>query len=68
VFNRGVFDYLSGGDGCVLEGEPLSRIANDGQLRAYQHTGFFFAMDTYREYVALNELWTSKRPPWKVWE
>jgi glucose-1-phosphate cytidylyltransferase len=68
VFNRGVFDYLQGGDACVLESEPLARLTADGQLRAYQHKSFFFAMDTYREYLALNEMWTSKRAPWKVWE
>jgi glucose-1-phosphate cytidylyltransferase len=33
----------------------------------YRHEGFFFAMDTYREYLALNELWDSGREPWKVW-
>jgi glucose-1-phosphate cytidylyltransferase len=67
VFNRRALDYLSGGDACVLEGEPLSRLAADGQLRAYQHKGFFFAMDTYREYLALNEMWTANRAPWKIW-
>jgi len=67
VFNRGVFDYLKGGDACVFEGEPLVRLTADDQLRAYQHKGFFFAMDTYREYLALNEMWASNRAPWKVW-
>lgn len=34
---------------------------------AYRHDGFFFAMDTYREYQHLNELWASEKTPWKVW-
>jgi NDP-sugar pyrophosphorylase family protein len=34
---------------------------------AYRHHGFFFAMDTYREYQYLNELWASEKTPWKVW-
>jgi len=34
---------------------------------AYRHDGFFYAMDTYREYQYLNELWTSEQTPWKVW-
>ena len=34
---------------------------------AYRHDGFFFAMDTYREYQYLNELWASEKTPWKVW-
>lgn len=66
VFHRRVFDYL-GGDDCVLEREPLEKLARDGELRAYQHHGFFFAMDTYREYKHLNELWAAGTAPWKVW-
>jgi glucose-1-phosphate cytidylyltransferase len=66
VFQRGIFDYL-GGDDCVLEREPMERLAADGQLMAYTHHGFFYAMDTYREYQLLNELWASRQAPWKVW-
>ena len=66
VFNRRVLDYL-GGDDCIMEREPLERLAAEGQLVAYRHEGFFYAMDTYREYVALNELWSSGKAPWKVW-
>jgi glucose-1-phosphate cytidylyltransferase len=67
VLNRRIFDYL-GGDDCVLEQEPLQRLAEEGQLMAYRHEGFFFAMDTYREYKYLNELWDNGEAPWKVWE
>lgn len=67
VFNRGIFDYLTGDD-CILEREPLEQLARDKQLMAYRHDGFFYAMDTYREYKHLNELWTSGHAPWKVWE
>ncbi len=66
VFHRSVFDYL-GGDDCVMEREPLERLAAEGQLVAFRHDGFFYAMDTYREYVALNELWASGKAPWKLW-
>ena len=66
VFQRRIFDYL-GGDDCVLEREPLEKLAAEGQLMAYQHKGFFFAMDTYREYQYLNELWSQKQAPWKIW-
>ena len=68
VFEPGVFDYLSEGDDCVLEREPLERLARDGQLMAYRHDGFFFAMDTYREYQYLNGLWDSGTAPWQVWK
>ena len=49
------------GDDCVLEREPLETAGCGGQLMAYRHDGFFFAMDTYREYQYLNELWDSRR-------
>jgi glucose-1-phosphate cytidylyltransferase len=67
VFERGVFDYLSNEPGCVLEQEPLRNLARDGQLIAYKHEGFFYAMDTYREYKLLNDLWDGGHAPWKVW-
>jgi glucose-1-phosphate cytidylyltransferase len=67
VFNRRVFDYLEGDDSCVMEREPLERLAAEGQMVAYRHEGFFFAMDTYREYEALNRMWDTGQAPWKVW-
>lgn len=67
VLEPGVFDYL-GGDECIFEHEPLERLAADGQLVAYRHTGFFYAMDTYREYQYLNDLWSRGTAPWKNWD
>ncbi len=67
IFNPGIFDFL-GGDACILEREPLEKIAAEGELMAFQHDGFFYAMDTYREYEYLNELWNKNEAPWKVWE
>lgn len=67
IFERGVFDYLSDDASCVLEQEPLQNLARDGELVAYRHDGFFYAMDTYREFKVLNELWDSGGAPWKVW-
>jgi glucose-1-phosphate cytidylyltransferase len=66
VFNVGVFDYL-GGDDCILEQGPLDRLAQDGQLRAYRHSGIWYPMDTYREVLMLNELWAAGDAGWKVW-
>ncbi len=66
VFGKKMLDYVSGDD-CVLEREPLERLAREGQLVAYRHEGFFFAMDTYRDYKVLNELWDGGKAPWKVW-
>jgi glucose-1-phosphate cytidylyltransferase len=67
VFNRRVLSYLDG-DECILEREPLERLAREGELMAYRHEGFFYAMDTYREYRALNDLWDRGEAPWRVWE
>ena len=67
MFSRGVFDYLSTDASCVLEQEPLQKLAKEGQLVAYRHPGFFYAMDTYREFKLLNTLWDSGQAPWKVW-
>jgi glucose-1-phosphate cytidylyltransferase len=67
VFNRRIFDLLDGDD-CILERDPLERLARDGELMVYRHEGFFYAMDTYREYQALNEMWDQGKAPWKVWD
>ena len=69
VFRREFVDrYLAGqGECCVLENEPLRRLAADGQLMVYPHDGFWQPMDTYREWKLLNDLWKSGQAPWKVW-
>ncbi|KKL66474.1 hypothetical protein LCGC14_2144620 [marine sediment metagenome] len=66
VFHRKVFDYLDGDD-CVLERDPLERLSAEGQLMAYRHDGFFFAMDTYRDYLTLSRLWDQGDAPWRAW-
>jgi glucose-1-phosphate cytidylyltransferase len=55
------------GDPTSWEGEPLTSLANDGQLMAYEHQGFWQPMDTLRDKNMLEELWQSGRAPWKVW-
>ncbi|MEJ7782322.1 MAG: sugar phosphate nucleotidyltransferase [Solirubrobacteraceae bacterium] len=64
-FEPGALDYLS--ESSVLEREPLEGLADDRQLRAFRHTGFWECMDTYKDAVALNDLWAGGRPPWKTW-
>jgi glucose-1-phosphate cytidylyltransferase len=66
VFNREFLDYLD--PDAVLEREPLEMLARDEQLVAYQHGGFFRPMDTYREFLLLNELWAKGDAPWAVWD
>jgi glucose-1-phosphate cytidylyltransferase len=62
-FENGVLDYLE--EDSTLEREPLERLAADGELRAYRHTGFWDCMDTYKDAVLLNDLWAAGRAPWK---
>lgn len=66
LFQRGVLNYLTGDD-CIMEREPMERLVADGQLMSFRHDGYFQAMDTYREYEALNRLWNCGEAPWKVW-
>ena len=64
VFEPEVLNYLE--ESSVLERDPLERLAADGQLRAYRHTGFWECMDTYKDAVQLNDLWAGEAP-WKMW-
>ena len=65
VMEPQVLDYLD--QSCVLENQPLARLAEEGNLSAYRHTGFWQPMDTYRESQLLNELWNDGSAPWRVW-
>lgn len=67
VCSASVFKYLSPEPGCILEEEPMKRLARDGQLAVYAHSGFWTAMDTYKQVKALNEMWISGRAEWKIW-
>jgi len=61
-----VLERLSAGS--VLEREPLERLAADGELRGWKHSGFWDCMDTYKDAVVLNDLWAAGSPPWRTWE
>ena len=62
VLEPAALGYL--GPDSVLEREPLARLAADGQLSAHRHEGFWDCMDTYKDAVALNDLWESGKAPW----
>jgi len=68
VFQKEFFRYLKNDDDCYLEKEPLEKLVADNQLSAYLHNGFWQCMDTQRELDILNQLWTTGKAPWKVWE
>jgi glucose-1-phosphate cytidylyltransferase len=67
VANRKLFDYLDDDPGLVFERQPLQALSRDGQLACYAHDGFWQPMDTYQEYMLLNQLWATGRAEWKVW-
>ena len=66
VFNREFFDYVDTDKSCILEREPLEKLAKDGKLAAYQHNGYWQCMDTYRDWSMLEHLWQSGNAPWKT--
>lgn len=66
VLEPEIFEYIEG-DSTVFEKEPLERIAELGELKAYKHDGYWQCMDTQREKQKLEELWASGNAPWKVW-
>ena len=67
VLEPEIFDYIDG-DSTVFEQEPLRRLAENNQLDAYKHNGFWQCMDTKREMEMLEEMWASGKAPWKVWD
>jgi glucose-1-phosphate cytidylyltransferase len=66
VLNPKVLSYIKD-ESTSWEKEPLEKLAAEGQLQAYQHEGFWQPMDTLRDKNHLEELWSSKNPPWKNW-
>ena len=66
VLSPKVIERISG-DSTTWEQEPLATLANDGELMAYQHNGFWHPMDTLRDKNHLNELWRTGSAPWKIW-
>ena len=67
VLSPKCLDYIAG-DATSWEGEPLTRLAADGELMAFEHTGFWQAMDTLRDKNHLEELWQGGNAPWKSWQ
>lgn len=67
VLEPGVLDYIKEAE-TFWEAEPLEQLAQDGQLSAYKHFGFWQCMDHLRDKLILEELWASGKAPWKVWK
>lgn len=67
VLEPAIFDYIEGDD-TTFEREPLETIAEEGQLVAFKHNGFWQCMDTMRDREKLETLWANHQAPWKVWD
>ena len=67
VLSPSVIDYIED-DQTIWEGEPLERLAKEGNLAAYQHHGFWQPMDTLRDKQSLEDLWQKGTAPWKCWQ
>ena len=66
VFEPEVFNYIDGDD-TILESDTLVKLANEGQLMSYKHSGFWQCMDTKREKDILEKIWADGRTPWRKW-
>ena len=67
VMEPDVFAYLTEGKETILERKPLESLANENQLNAYMHTGFWRPMDTQRDKNELVDMWTKGIAPWALW-
>ena len=67
VLSPEVLRYIDG-DSCIWEQEPLKTLAEENELMAYEHYGFWQPMDTLRDKNKLDELWKSGCAPWKIWK
>ena len=67
VLSPKVLDYIAS-DATVWEQEPLAKLAQEKQLMAFEHEGFWQPMDTLRDKQYLSALWESGSAPWKSWE
>lgn len=68
VMDRRIFGYVRDDEDCILETEPLGKLAADRELALHVHDGFWYSMDTFKEAQALNEMWKRGEAPWKVWK
>ena len=66
VLEPSVLDYIED-DATIWEQEPLYRLAREGQLNAYLYDGFWQCMDTIRDRIVLEQLWSTAKPPWAKW-
>ena len=67
ILEPSVIDLIDGDD-CTWEDKPLKSLADNNELSAYHHDGFWQPMDMLKDKKFLEELWHSNNAPWKLWE
>lgn len=68
VFENKIFDYLDEVESCVLETLPFEKMVSQRRVSMYRHEGFWYGVDTYKDYLELNKMWDEGKRPWKVWQ
>ena len=66
VLNKKIFDYIE--KDCSFEGEPLGKIAKDGELSVYEHNGFWKAVDTLKDVLLIENMCVEGNTPWQIWK
>ena len=66
VLEPAIFQYLSD-DTTIFEEQPMEKLASEGELMSYRHTGFWQCMDSVRERLLLENMWSEGSAPWKIW-
>ena len=66
VLNKKIFDYIE--KDCAFEGEPLGKIAKDGELSVYEHNGFWKAVDTLKDVLLIENMCVEGNTPWQIWK
>ena len=67
VFNKKLLDYLNTDEDCDLEYGPFDKLATQGEIMVYKHTGNWECVDTERDLSHLNKLWNTDNAFWKIW-
>jgi glucose-1-phosphate cytidylyltransferase len=67
ILNKKIFKYIQENN-SIWEREPLENLAKNKQLNAFKFEGFWYAMDTLRDKNYLEDLWNTKKAPWKIWD
>ena len=67
VLSKDIFKYLKD-DETIFEKKPLQSLSRNKKLKAFKHNGFWQCMDNIREWELLNQIWSKKKAPWKIWK